>query len=562
MTPTAEHGEELRIFGPPGTGKTTWISHQVRRSAEKRGSDRIIVASFTRAAAEELGGRNLPIPSSQLGTLHALCYRALDRPRIAQGQIDDWNTHAPHLRLSGGSSTGDVDEAAYDQHFETPGDQLLSQIEILRAGRIPEQRWPVAARAFHTRWSEWKRGEGLLDFTDLIETALTDVPVAPGSPEIGFFDEVQDFTPLELDLVRRWGRSMERYLLAGDDDQCLYRFKGSRPDAFLDPPLPDRQKRVLAQSHRVPAAVHQMAQAWVLQLTRREPKDYRPRLEDGREAPGRVRLLSDATWRAPEAALDDAEREAAAGRTVMLLASCAFMLDPLKAVLRERGLPFHNPYRRKRGDWNPLAVRGEVTAVDRLLAFLRDDEQVYGDGARPWNWRELHAWVDVLRIDGMLKRGAKTAIAREATTNPTGDPIADPRLFDWFVEEELEHAMRGDVDWWERRLLAAKRNSLLFPIQVHRRRGAQALMEVPQIIIGTMHSVKGGQADVVYLFPDLSNAGMREWMAPGEPRDSVVRQMYVGMTRAREQLVLCGPASGAYADMRRHAMRATEVTTP
>src|SRR5207248_7746996 len=52
----------------------------------------------------------------------------------------------------------------------------------------------------------------------------------------------------------------------------------------------------------------------------------------------------------PEPLLGHAERFLAAGKTVMFLASCSYMLDPLKACLKKRALPFHNPYRRKRGD--------------------------------------------------------------------------------------------------------------------------------------------------------------------------------------------------------------------
>ena len=55
--------------------------------------------------------------------------------------------------------------------------------------------------------------------------------------------------------------------------------------------------------------------------------------------------------------------------------------------------------------------------------------------------------------------------------------------------------------------------------------------------------MKGGEADVVYLFPDVSEAGMLEWIADNKRRDSVVRQFYVGMTRAKETLVVCPPAS-------------------
>ena len=72
------------------------------------------------------------------------------------------------------------------------------------------------------------------------------------------------------------------------------------------------------------------------------------------------------------------------------------------------------------------------------------------------------------------------------------------------------------------------------------KRGPHSLIEDPQVIVGTIHSVKGGQADVVYLFPDLSRAGNANYQVAGPSRDSVIRAFYVGATRARETLYICG----------------------
>ena len=66
-----------------------------------------------------------------------------------------------------------------------------------------------------------------------------------------------------------------------------------------------------------------------------------------------------------------------------------------------------------------------------------------------------------------------------------------------------------------------------------------ALLEQPRVVVGTIHSVKGGQADVVYLFPDLSQAGAAQYERSGPPCDSVIRLFYVGVTRAREALYIC-----------------------
>ena len=70
-------------------------------------------------------------------------------------------------------------------------------------------------------------------------------------------------------------------------------------------------------------------------------------------------------------------------------------------------------------------------------------------------------------------------------------------------------------------------------------------MDTPKVVVGTIHSVKGGQADVVYLFPG-SQPGRRRavrarWRG-ARFRDPAV--FYVGLTRARETLYICQRETG------------------
>ena len=102
----------------------------------------------------------------------------------------------------------------------------------------------------------------------------------------------------------------------------------------------------------------------------RQTKEYLPR-----DAEGDVQQLHRGHYKYREPVCDHVERYLAAGKSVMFLATCSYMLEPLKAVLRARGLPFHNPYRIKRKDWNPMA------SVGRLLAYLRPREELAGC---PW----------------------------------------------------------------------------------------------------------------------------------------------------------------------------------
>ena len=50
-------------------GKTTWLGDQVQQAVESGMS--VLISSLTKAAATEIGGRNLPISFDALGTLHS-----------------------------------------------------------------------------------------------------------------------------------------------------------------------------------------------------------------------------------------------------------------------------------------------------------------------------------------------------------------------------------------------------------------------------------------------------------------------------------------------------------
>jgi superfamily I DNA/RNA helicase len=525
---------EYRIFGPPGCGKTTTLARLIAEACQEFGSEAVIAASFTRTAAREIVSRDLPIDDQQIGTLHALCYRALDRPKlIGRKQLETWNQDHPSMLFEGGG-TPDIDDPYGDPEMsgKQDGDRLLEDLNRLRGMQVPQDAWPMRVLNFAERWQRFKDDTGLLDFTDLIDHTLRSTLPIPFGASVLFLDEVQDFSPLELALARQWGAQAEKVYLAGDDEQCLYTFKGATPDAFLFPELPAEQIIILDQSYRVPRAVHAVACAWSAGIQKRMPKVYRPR-----DADGIVDQLP-ITYRYLAPIQDQLDEWLTAGKTVAILASCSFFLDPIKHQLRDWGLPFHNPYRRTRGDWNPLTVRaGAISASDRVLAFRKLKDQ----GAW-WTYADLHAWATVLESDGLMKHGAKMAM-RQKAEDAGNTAVAVVDLDHWMPADEAVHAaMAGDLEWFRGRTLKTYDKQIAYACAVMERRGREALTKAPQIILGTIHSVKGGEADIVVLFPDLSPAGYREWSSPGDGEDGIRRCFYVGMTRAREALYWAQPS--------------------
>ncbi len=533
---------EYWIVGPPGTGKTTNTSDQVRRAVKTYSADSVLATSFSRAAAAELANCHLPIGPDNLGTLHSQCFRALGRPHIAEAHVTEWNRSYPHLAINPvrGQRRLDGEDSVEDDPGSTErrGDSPLRELNRYRGLMVHPGLWPANIREFERKWVRYKHQRGLLDFCDLIDICLAEVAVAPGNPSVIFADEAQDLNIMQLRLIRKWGERASYSVLAFDDDQTMYSFIGATPEAILDADIPNDHKVILRQSYRVPQAVHQLANNLIRRVSRRQEKTH-----FARPVAGAVHRLS-GTYKSPEYfILSSAMRHIERGQTVMFLASCSYILRPIIQVLRKNAIPFHNPYRKANGFWNPLRV-GPHSVSRRILSLLVAHPK-YREGHRPWTYSDVALWIETLPSQGILRAGAQDLLR-----SGDGKQIVSMEQLAEILEPEALASLlaafdcnwQALLDWWCARASPDYRTRGQFPVSVARH-GPQALVEEPQVVVGTIHSVKGGQADVVYLFPDLSRAGGAQYQIAGSPRDSVIRVFYVGATRARDTLYICQPES-------------------
>lgn len=541
-----------RVHGPPGTGKTTYLARQCKLAAERFGGERLIVASLTRAAAAEVAGRDTGIPERNVGTLHAHAYRALGFPELAETKqgYEAWNETAPvHLRILAPARDPEWANPEEGASAKTDGEKYLAAVGVLRAQMIPRASWPALLAHFAERWEAWKRDTHRVDFTDLIERAQS-IP-HPLSPRVVFLDEAQDMSALEMALALHWAVEAEQTIIVGDADQCLFEWRGSSQGAFLDPTAVS--EHTLSQSYRVPRAVHAYAVEWVARIRSRPDVAYEPR-----PAEGSVRTLH-ATYNAPRELLDLIERQPD-GETSMVLASCAYMLDQVIRLLREGGVPFHNPYRRTNGRWNPLASAG------RPLAFLRPHASVWGDEHRVWSFDELRLWIEPLAGAGWLVRGTKEDVKQLCASGRRDVPVPLDYWRSIIGGDDADEALAAIANpdplvalhWWASKLRASESKRFTYAVQIAERYGPAKLRETPRVVVGTIHSVKGGEADTVYVFPDLSLAGWAGedgrggWAHGGAlQQDPIVRLFYVAFTRAREHLRLCMPTSNLCVELPR-----------
>jgi len=510
------------VVGPPGCGKSTFLAHEAVRAIEKYSPSEVVAFSLTRTAANVIRNKAQSIPEGNAKTLHGHCYGIARSAGMEIARLKDWNEHAPHdLRLSDGLAGGkhgaeeDVVEAACNG---TLGDRWFRLGEALRHRRIPRDQWPTGHEEFWEPFDSWKEENGLVDFTGMIEHAADGWSSLPGASVI-LGDEIQDCSPLEFALIHQWDENAAHTVLVGDPYQALYLWRAAAPEELI---AHGDKIRVLRKSYRVPQAVHAKAADWISRSPGFQPFDYSPT-----EVAGQVHHV-DIRLRQAGMVVDLALAKAG---EVMILATCAYMLNGVVAELKSRGIPFHNPYRRHETRWNPLSPspRG-ISTAQRTATYLKPD--------CGWSREDIEAWTAHL---------AATVFRKKAVQDGTFDSFKAA----FKREEDLADAMIQDPEWLWQNVIGSKRDSYAYPARVAAKCGRSALTDKPRLIIGTVHSAKGGECDHVILAPDLSPAAFRElnpWGEAGDPR-GIWYAFYVGMTRARQTLTILLPSTSQHVEI-------------
>jgi DNA helicase-2/ATP-dependent DNA helicase PcrA len=498
------------LFGPPGTGKTTTLSKWSRQAAEKHGGENVMICSLTKTAAAEIRSREIDVPDENVGTLHAHAYRSLSEDGytvLGPKQAEAFNQDVPpEMRLP-------VQRVDTDDIVMGETNSILATVDLYRARMIPTYEWPKQAQEFWNLYVDFKEREHLLDFTDMIETALKtqDCPT-----DYIIMDEAQDCSALEFALLQKWADQCKGVVIAGDDDQAAYEWRGASVNAFLS--FSERQD-VLPRSYRLPQRVKEYADRWIHRISNRKEKEYDSRAEDGH--------VAELDTNRPEDIVEHASKQPG---TSMILTTCGYMTRPLLACLKENAEPFCNPYRvtgQFASQWNPMLSGGaaSVTAADSMRSFL----------TQPPTFASTHRWVKEVSAS-FLTHGTKAMLKRRKGDDTL---VAVEEFVGMLGADGLEQWANGNVEWFVKAVGDAKRRAMLsYRARVYRKHGIEGLNPKAKIIVGTIHSVKGGQADNVYVIPDLSVAAREAWHHEEDP---IIRQFYIGMTRARENLFLVRP---------------------
>lgn len=503
-----------KITGGAGTQKTSHLIRQIERDLQKYPVRDIGAVSLTKAAVRTIKDRlgNLGIKQeemSSVGTIHSLAYQVsgvksvADTPENIKKFIADFPNYA--IEMEGNDGLG-----------------LFAEMQSLRNRLIPVKQWKSdnlrQLVKFHETWASWCNNNGMTDFTGILENALIS-PVMPDF-KVLYVDETQDQTPLATALIMKWAIACDKVAFYGDDDQSLYRFSGAVPENFIDLPADYHSNR--PQSYRCPKNILNYAMKIIRKCYKRIDKDYAaitPELLEKqnawREQTGKEVFDYTDGIIYPERDVPDLSLPG----SHMILVRANYQVSKWREYCLSKHIPFCNPYRADDKTLNPCETK--IWRAMGTYLKLTGGNEVSG--------AEVRNLIDNCKAANVFtERGAKKAFGTMQITDKVDQfsllsaKVNEKFLFpekDLKIEDFINFkGTSGDLAKW------------------HWKNSPGNLISKPRVILGTVHSVKGGEAENVWYDVGSTPAIYRSIIQDDKQKTAwsdECRVTYVAVTRAR-----------------------------
>ena len=573
--------EVYKVIGAPGTGKTTRVVGNPElelkglflENMPEYSLDEQMLVTFTNAGVDEAADRlekMLDEPryriEERVTTIHSRCFQllGLDRDNVV-GHWDKKNFCDAH-DLDYGWSDDDDDAMSVD---DRPGNHLMDMYEWLQNNRLNNSDWremPTSSEwdgegdpeLLMDQWDEWKDEKGLIGFGDMIEDVLDlgrqqlnnlgwgvlfpdedtthkeifekarhdsnrkpEVIRGKGAfidTEVLYVDEVQDLNPLQWEWYLLQKLVCEKVYIGGDDDQTIYGWSGANPEFMLNE---EGDFEVLEKTYRIPSTIWETCDGVIKQVDVRQEKEVEPH-----GIGGDVQYLERPSPQQIFKHIMDRDQD------VFVLFRARYQIDEFRDDLHSHGIPYRNMS--THDTWSDYVVN-----IRDALADLRDWRILDGD--------QVQDLVEYAPEGAVIPKNGWGA-TEKAMGNFHG--IEPDRVNKMFTFD-----MSGPQAWKKYLGYRPKRgdyveydNDNLNFYESHAIRGNlhndRTELMPDRIRIGTIHSAKGKEANVVVLALDTTMT-IAENMAQDTREnpdkfisDAERRVYYVGMTRASEKLVL------------------------
>ena len=595
----AAHGPTLILAGA-GSGKTRVITERVSFLVSEMGVDpaEILAVTFTNKAADEMRRRieerlGTGARAAWIMTFHALCVRILRRHPEEAGLPREFVIYDQDESLSMVKRA--IASAGLSDKTYAPR-RVLSLLSMQKNGRpyseadVREYRIEVL-NELAGRYNAGLRAARAVDFDDLLAFSarlLEESDVLERDRRLAFryilVDEYQDTNRLQYRIVRALASAHKNITVVGDEDQSIYSWRGAdiRNILEFERDFPGASILRLEENYRSTQAILDAASGLVVKNENRIGKTLRAMRPGGRQIES---LVARDEYEEALKIASDIQRHGEGQRIACLyrmnaqsraleeaLASARIRYQVVGAVgfyarreirdivsyLRLTLNPEDDSAFRRVVNVPPRGV-GEQTLAAITLAAQRQGSSLW-EGLKavldsndlPTRTRAaLSRFVSLVNELTDLKSSTGPGELVEAVIAKTGyeeliddepSPVREDRL------ENLKELRMAATDFEEREGLGLRE----FLDRTFLLGDADAIKDDAPVLLMTLHSAKGLEFDTVFLvgMEEGLIPHMRAVQDPGQMEEER-RLCYVGMTRARNRLVLTRARERSYFGDRR-----------
>lgn len=292
----------IDLLAVAGSGKTFTMSNLIAKrmlTGEINDSRRVLCTTFSKAGVDELDTRlnlllqRLGLPRVDVTTIHAACYEILRQFGFRASKVLGEGEALKLLREA-------AKEYGYGRMSQDDLMNLMNTISIqynslmTDAQLVNSDKWvldmdTITYVNIREKFQTMKGNMGAIDFDDMqrfVYDWLCSHKSDPNYDGIAqwcrnrwrwlFIDEFQDTNPVQLAIITAIlgdDAPSERLVVVGDDDQCIYEWRGTDPRILINICGNfDLSKRYLSTNYRCPNTIVELAGNCVVNMGERETK--------------------------------------------------------------------------------------------------------------------------------------------------------------------------------------------------------------------------------------------------------------------------------------------------
>ncbi len=586
----------LLILAGAGSGKTSTMTHRIAFliREQKVSPQKILAVTFTNKAAGEMRERVQQLIGSNITmwilTFHAACLRILRSNASLLGYTNDFTVYDPTDQkavVRACIKEQNVDEKNFSVQY------VLSRISDAKEKAISPERYgekygydfrDKIAGSLYAAYEQILKKNNAMDFDDLI---LRTVQIFERYPDVLavyqekfayiMVDEYQDTNYLQYRFVKLLAEKNQNLCVVGDDDQCIYQWRGADIKNILDFEKDFKQTKVvkLEQNYRshgnILDAAHSVIannkgrkqkKLWTYKEKGEKIKYYRASDEkdEARYIAGEIdRLKTKSTRYSDFAVLYRTNAQSRTFEDALIGRDVPYrVLGGTRYYDRKEVKDIVSYMRLVQNTWDNISLTRVINEPKRgigektleklttlatvrnvsILDVLTDDEIVESLPAKATAGiremvavlKEFSAEKDNMKVsdiyDGLLVRTGYLKGLEEQNTIEAEGRIENLLEFKSVIYDfEKENPMLSLTEFLER-------VALMSDIDNHD-------SDENAVTLMTLHSAKGLEFPVVFM-PGMEDGLFPGWRSFDKPDgiEEERRLCYVGMTRAKEKLIL------------------------